>query len=177
MKLEKYFSHHTVDDAINAMIYYAKMYKDSPEIKNAIEIILPGVNLQDYPTIFATIRNYIKNTMQYVPDGDEARLFGFDGSDLELVKSPKAILESGRYDCDCASTLIASILLSLCIPVRFVIISTLPFSETGPGGWTHVYTEGYDSNEKKWVVIDPVSHPDEKQMILDTKQHKIYNII
>lgn len=177
MKLEKYYSRHTTDDALRAMEHYAKLQKDSPEVKNAVNYILMGVDLKDYKLVFATIRNFIINNMQYVPDGEEAMQFGFDGSDLELIKSPRAILESGRYDCDCATTLIASLLLSIGIPVRFVVISTMPYEMTGPEGWTHVYAEGYDSIEKKWIIIDPVSHPAEKQMILDTKQHKIYNLI
>jgi hypothetical protein len=173
MKLEKYFSKHDVNKALEAMAYYAKSQCNSLEVTNLVERLFPGDNKKNFSFVFFTIRDYIINNMQYVTDGDESKLLGFDGSDLELIKSPKAILETNRYDCDCASTLIASVLLNLGIPVRFVVISTI----NEPNSWTHVYAEGYDSKEKIWIIVDPVSYPHEKQMVLDTKQHKIYNLI
>lgn len=121
------------------------------------------------------ILNWVLVNLEYVMDEKEAnRIFGTVG-DLEMVKSPRAVLESGRYDCDCGATLIASLLLSLGIPARFVAVGFDPYEETGPDGYDHVYVQGLNEYGQ-WVIVDPVAHPNESKMVLDIKQVKIYDV-
>ena len=177
MRIEGYLSEHTTDDALQAMAHYAKREYTHPKIKGLAHDLVIGINPNDQRSQMIAILNWVKKNLKYVTDEHEAqRLFGTSG-DLEMIKSPTAVLRSGRYDCDCVSTLIAAMMLSLGIKVRFVVVGFHEVELTGPDGFEHVYVQGFDEQSSKWLIIDPVSHPSERQMILDTRQSKIYDIL
>jgi len=176
MKLERYLPEHTTDDTIVVMRYYALKDRSDPIIQDLAHQITSDIHPSDKKSQMMAIMNWILVNMIYIHDEDEGRrLFGTDG-DVELVKSPTATLESGRYDCDCIATFIASLMLALGIKPKFIVVGFSPDYMTGPDGYEHVYVTGFDDNSGRWIIIDPVSNPDEKQMILDTKQHKVYDI-
>jgi hypothetical protein len=154
---------------------YAREQYTSPLIQNLAYEIAGNINPKDKTSQMVAILNWILANLEYVKDEQEAnRIFGTIG-DLEMIKSPKAVLESGKYDCDCGATLIASILLALGIRSRFVAVGFDPYEVTGPDGYDHVFVQGLNENNQ-WVIIDPVAYPNENRMVLDIKQAKIYDV-
>ena len=179
MKLEGYIPNRsTYEQVIGVMSHYSKKDSTSDEISDLCISLTEGIHPDDDKSKMISILNWIKSNLTYVYDHIEAnRLFGMEPEDIELVKSPKAVLESKRYDCDCIATFISSCLLNLGIPTRFVIVGFDPsVPETEYEGFSHVYAQGYDKNLNDWVIIDPVSHPKEKCMILDTARMRVYPI-
>lgn len=174
--LEKYYPEHNTDDTIRAMIHYATKYYVDKRIQSLAEYLISEIHPSDKTSQMIAILNWIKSNMIYVNDGDEAnRMFGTKG-DLEMVKSPISTLETKRYDCDCIATFIASLLMALGIKVRLITVAFSPEELTGPDGFEHVYAVGYDDSKGKWIIIDPVSNPNERSMIKDTMQHRVYDV-
>jgi len=179
--LEGYWPNHTTKDSVNIMIHYAKQDSSNQRIRNLSDRIVSGIHPLDKKSQMMAILNWILANLEYVYDENEAkRLFGTTG-DIELVKSPIGVLDSKRYDCDCIATLIVSMFIYLGIQSRIITVGFSPVEVTGPdneqtSGMEHVYVVGYDEQSKKWIIVDPVSHPNEKQMILDIKQYQVYDI-
>jgi len=166
---------YTTDDVLNIMQGYAVKDHASEEIQNLAMDITSGINPSDPNSMMLAVRNWILANMTFILDHDEARrMFNIDHPDLEMVKAPVQTLESRRYDCDCVATLIASMLMALGIPTRFVVVSYQPIEVTGPDGYSHVFAQGHDGRD--WVTIDPVSYPNEMQMMKDSKQFKIHEV-
>jgi Transglutaminase-like superfamily len=87
----------------------------------------------------------VRDLGQYDRVGEVRALHGFvrdsirytnDPIDLELVRTPRAILEMGVGDCDDKSTLLACLLRCIGRPSRFVAIMM-----TGQNAFSHVYVE------------------------------------
>jgi len=177
LKIEGYLAEHTTDDAVAAMIHYVIREYTIPRVRNLAEDIVHGINPNDQKSQMMAILHWTMKNLKYVTDEKEAaRLFGTSG-DLEMVKSPTGVLDSGRYDCDCVATLIGALLMSLGVKVRFVVVGFDPVEVTGPEGYEHVYAIGLEEQSGKWLIIDPVSSPNENQMVLDTKQSKFYDLM
>lgn len=173
---------YTTDDVLALMRTYAIKDSSSPEIRTLAGDITQGLHPEDSASIMLAVRNWILVNLSFIKDPDEAiRLFGdvshhMEHGELEMVKSPVVVLETKRYDCDCISSLIASVLINFGIPCRFVAVSFHPESMTGPDGYSHVFCQGLD-RDGLWFTIDPVSHPHEKRMLeRDTKQWKIFEV-
>ncbi len=166
---------YTTDDVLNIMQGYAVKDHASDEIQNLAISITSEINPADAKSVMLSIRNWILANMTFVLDTKEAkRMFNIDYPDLEMVKAPLQTLESKRYDCDCVSTLITSMLMALGIPARFMVVSFHPIEVTGPDGYSHVFAQGFDGRD--WMTIDPVSYPNEAQMMRDSKQFKIHEV-
>lgn len=73
-----------------------------------------------------------------------------DPPGLEQVSDFQRTTEAGQGDCDDKAVWLAAALLSLNIPVRFVVQS---YGET----WDHVYLEFYDWAQLHWVALDPTA--------------------
>lgn len=177
MKIEGYIpDRSTYEQVIGVMTRYARKDSTSDEIVELANLLAGSIHPSDSKSKMVAVLNWIKVNLSYTYDHVEAnRLFGMDPEDIELVKSPLAVLESRRYDCDCIATFIASIFLYLGISVRFLIVgfdSSIP--ETEYEGFSHVYAQGFDEETGQWVIVDPVSHPKERSMILDTKRVRVY---
>lgn len=176
MKLEGYQADHTTEEAVTAMIKYARQQYLTPEVRDAVNEVTKGIHPGDRRSLMIATVNWVLSKMKYVFDQDESRrLFGTTG-DVELVKSPRAVLESKRYDCDCISTLIAAIFLAIGIPTRIVTVSFHTLEQVGPDGYEHVFVQGFDDVTNSWFVIDPVSHPNETNMIGQVKFSRVYDV-
>ena len=175
MNLELYRPEHNTDDALRAMRWYARSQYTTPIIQDLAQEISGDIHPGDKTSQMLAVLHWVKANLEYVKDEQEAnRLFGTVG-DLEMIKSPRAVLESGRYDCDCGATLIASLFLAMGIRTRFVAVGFDPWEVTGPDGYDHVYCQGMNE-AGQWVIVDPVAHPNEQRMVLDIKQVKIYDV-
>lgn len=175
VNLELYKPEHNTDDALRAMRWYARSQYTTHLIQNLAQEISGEINPMNKTSQMLAVLHWVMLNLEYVRDEHEAnRLFGTVG-DLEMIKSPKAVLETGRYDCDCGSTLISSLFLAMGIKTRFVAVGFEPYEVTGPDGYDHVFCEGMNEYGE-WVIIDPVSHPNEEKMVLDIKQVKKYDV-
>jgi transglutaminase-like putative cysteine protease len=78
-----------------------------------------------------------------------------DPIDLELVRTPKAILEMGVGDCDDKSTLLSCLLRCIGRPSRFVAVQL-----EGLGGYSHVYVEtplgATQGGKPRWVALETI---------------------
>lgn len=174
MEIERILPQHTNDDTVKAIIEYGKRFSSDPALVTMANEICGNLNTDTSKMI--AIVNWIKKHLVYVEDTDEAkRLAGYHG-EAEVVKSPLAVLESGKYDCDCISTLILSLLMILGIRTRIALVGFHTPEQTGPDGYEHVYVQGLDNATQEWIIVDPVSHPNESKMLLDTKQVQLYDI-
>jgi len=84
---------------------------------------------------------WVQNNIRWTPDIGTA----------ETVAAPWRTLGVGAADCDCLSTLLASMAISIGIPVRFKAIGA---SEKHPDEFTHVYVEMRD-HEGDWIPAEP----------------------
>jgi transglutaminase-like putative cysteine protease len=170
---ENFTQDQATESAIDAMRTYAR--KDVAEV-GAIAIPLTR-ELADSKSKMIALRNFVLSNLQYVYDETEAksRYNVSHPEGVELVKSPLAVLESGTYDCDCIATLLASMLMSLGITCRFAVVGFYSEAVAGPGAFEHVFVQGC-CEDGEWFTVDPVSYPDERKMLDDTRQYKYYEI-
>jgi len=101
---------------------------------------------------------------QYDRVGEVSALHGFvrdsirytnDPIDVELVRTPRAILEMEVGDCDDKSILLACLLRCIGRHSRFVAIQM-----TGQSGYSHVYVEtplgAYHDGRARWVALETI---------------------
>ncbi len=171
---------YTTDDSLDMMKRAALGDYASREIQELVADITSNLHPEDQRSQMLAVRNWVLANFQFVLDAKEAkRLFNVPDSELEhgeleMIKTPLQVLETRRYDCDCIASFLAACLMALGIQCRFVAASFLPVSMTGPDGYSHVYAEGFDGQE--WIILDPVSHPKEKNMLKDTIYSKVFNV-
>jgi transglutaminase-like putative cysteine protease len=100
----------------------------------------------------------VRNLPQYDRVGEVRALHGFvrdairytnDPIDLELVRTPRAILEMGCGDCDDKSVLLSSLLRCIGRPSRYVAIMM-----RGQSSFSHVYVEAPIG--KKWLALETI---------------------
>ena len=72
---------------------------------------------------------------------------------LDLIVSPQVMIQMNNPvgDCDCFSTLLASILIALGFKVWFVSIKVDP---NEPDRWSHVYLMTYIPDEDRLLPLD-----------------------
>jgi len=100
----------------------------------------------------------VRDLAQYDRVGEIVALHAFvrdsirytnDPLDMELVRTPRAILEMGVGDCDDKSILLASLLRSIGRPSRYVAIEM-----KGLAGYSHVYVE--TPLGKRWIPLETI---------------------
>jgi transglutaminase-like putative cysteine protease len=110
------------------------------------------------PGVIQVASNLVRNVDQYDRAGEIRALHGFvrdsirytnDPVDMELVRTPRAILEMGVGDCDDKSILLASLLRCIGRPSRYVAICL-----SGPSGYSHVYVE--TPMGKRWICLETI---------------------
>src|SRR5271168_1090320 len=100
----------------------------------------------------------VRNLGQYDRVGEVCALHAFvrdsirytnDPIDLELVRTPRAILEMGVGDCDDKSILLACLLRCIGRPSRYVAIMM-----KGQSSFSHVYVE--TPLGKRWIPLETI---------------------
>lgn len=85
---------------------------------------------------------------------DEIRYIS-DPPNIEFVQDFERCTKSRRGDCDDKCTWLATALLSMDCPCRFVVQS---YDGTYlENGWDHVFVEYYDWEKWRWVSLDPTA--------------------
>jgi transglutaminase-like putative cysteine protease len=112
-----------------------------PEMRllaNSIVRHIPG------KTWFAEIRavfNWVRTNITY-------RL---DATEIEQISLASITVEQGQGDCDDMSIVLATLLMSIGHPCRFVAVG---FGEHGDGLFSHVLVETRGAGETPWVSLD-----------------------
>jgi len=99
--------------------------------------------LEQQPTANPVVALFLlaRDWIRYVPDPP----------DCEKVSDWEHTTASGEGDCDDKTVWLATALLALDIPVRFVVQSY------DGGSWDHVYLEFYDWTAWRWTALDPTA--------------------
>lgn len=84
---------------------------------------------------------FARDQIRYVPDPP----------DCEQVSDFEHTTASREGDCDDKVVWLATALLAVGVPVRFVVQSY------GGGSWDHVYLEFYDWKAWRWTALDPTA--------------------
>ena len=105
-------------------------------IKRTADQIVSHVEQKDWVSEARAIHAYVRDQIAY----------RMDPNDIEMVKTPQKVLETGAGDCDDKSVLAAALLESLGHPARFVAVGFVP------GELTHVYVETKIGN--RWFAVE-----------------------
>ena len=85
------------------------------------------------------LSKWVSDKIQFWPDPEGT----------ETVQSAERTLQLGYGDCDCMAILLAALLMSVGIRVRFRVV--------GVGRPQHVFVEAF--TEKGWIGLDPAAGP------------------
>jgi hypothetical protein len=91
---------------------------------------------KDWASEVRALHAYVRDRIRYVRDG----------VDVEVVQTPEKTLELGAGDCDDKSTLLASMLMSIGHPARFVAVGMKP------GSYSHVFVETRLGS--RWIALE-----------------------
>lgn len=121
-----------------AMRWLVRRYAEFSPVRDTVTTIVEQQpNLPPVVALFLFARDQIR----YEPDPPNC----------ERVASFVHITKQRAADCDDKAVWLATALLSLDIPVRFVVQSY------DGGSWDHVYLEFYDWQTWRWVALDPTA--------------------
>lgn len=124
---------------IHAMIALVISSADSPAVSHVVNTLL--VSLPSHPSnldITRAVFRWVKGKMRFEEDEEVLAKMGYEKVDKELLISPELLIlmDHPSGDCDDYSTLLATLLYALHIPVWFVVIAA---DEELPWKWSHVY--------------------------------------
>lgn len=157
-----------LQDTLNVMIAKAKLARKS--LRPLAEKIVAKVEGGDYNSEIFAIYAWVDQNIRYVKDPH----------DVELVKDPRRLLETGQGDCDDIACLLASLCMAVGHECRFVVVG---FQPNVP---SHVVCQcavrgvvshgGGSTGAKDWVTLDPVANLSTAEMHTRIQYVKIYGI-
>lgn len=116
--------------------------KNDPTIREtAVEVLQSqGLSAMDYERVFEAMLEFVRQNVMFVRDPTKE----------DVCFEPKHTLGLGYADCEDQSILLSSLLESIGLPTKLVIIS-----KHGPV-WDHAYIQaGYPpDNPREWVALD-----------------------
>lgn len=113
-----------------------------------------------HPAVYVRAREMVRDVLPYDDLGELEALQQFvrdhvrytrDPLRTEAVQRPDLTLQWGTGDCDDKATLLGSMLGSVGIPWRFVMVAT---DRNRPAQFSHVYAEGYGRG--RWVPLETI---------------------
>jgi hypothetical protein len=119
--------------------------KRQMEVRNALKNLVFSCPAKDYYCYAEAAHNFCRDEIRYV----------FDPSGVELVESPKRVLESRVADCDSIVMLMAALCEQMGFECRFV---TIKADKARPDDFSHVFLEVKVPN-RGWIASDP-TQPD-----------------
>jgi len=152
----------STSDTIDRMIQLAHTGSRSPVIKAIANQCLQQASRQeDLRGLVRCVYQWVKGHVTFVEDETIAHeLLGISYEDMntpegaiDLVIAPEVLVQMAnpRGDCDCFSTLLASILIALGFKTWFVSIKVDPQE---PYRWSHVYIQTYLPDEGVTIPLD-----------------------
>ena len=142
-------------DTLAAMKRLASEGKKDLEVRRLVEQLNANVAEGDYASELLSVYYWVKQNIRYMRDP----------AGVEMLKTPRKLLETKAGDCDDIATLLAAMYMALGNTVQFAIASFRP----GAPAFSHVFVEVITP----WgpVVFDPVANRVTGEM-LGNIQHK-----
>lgn len=125
---------------LEAMRYLVRKDQYSLFVHGIVFSLLAEARQQGIDNSVAALFFYARDQITYVEDPPG----------LERVADFQRTMESGEGDCDDKVVWLATALINIGVPVRFVVQS---YGRT----WDHVYCEYYEWALWKWVALDPTA--------------------
>jgi hypothetical protein len=147
-----------VTQTVKAMGQLANSGKKDPDIVDLVSRICQDLAQGDYSSEVLAIYYWVCQNIRYIRDPD----------DVELLKTPRKILQTKSGDCDDMSILLAAMCMTAGNPVDFCLAG---FS---PGALSHVYCAV--RTPAGHLVLDPVANRSTGSMLKDIKHMQIVRL-
>ncbi len=158
----------TLDVTLNVMRVKAKEARKA--LRPLAEKICAEVESGSYNDEISAIYGWVRQNIKYRKDIH----------DVEYIRAPQRMLESGQGDCDDMACLLASLCMALGHECRFLVVG---FEDANP---SHVVCQvavrglvvdgGGSRGAKDWVTLDPVADENTAQMHSRVRFVKAYSI-
>lgn len=130
-----------LSDIVQNMAKFAIDGGRSPKIILLAQEIVKGVTSGDYASEVLAIHYWVCQHIRYIPDP----------TNVELVKDPQRLIETGSGDCDDIATLCAALLMAIGKHAAFMLVAF-----KGAPLPSHVFAVVQTPNG--WVPVDPVAN-------------------
>lgn len=128
--------------------------KAKKSLRPLAEKVTAGIEPGDYNSEIYALYSWVRQNVRYAKDPH----------DVELVKSPVKLIETGQGDCDDIACLLASLCMAMGHECRFVVVGIddpnpshvfcqCAVRATSPNG----SADGSARGQKLWVTLDPVA--------------------
>jgi len=158
----------TLDVVVGVM--RSKAIEARKSLRPLAEKIVAGIESGSYNDEISAIYRWVGQNIKYRQDI----------KDVEYVRAPMRLLESGQGDCDDVACLLASLCMALGHECRFIVVG---FEDANP---SHVFCQvairgastdgGGSRGVKDWVTLDPVADENTAQMHSRVRFAKTYRI-
>lgn len=128
-------------DTIALMTRYARDHVDSHQVQEAVHRATSFLPAKAPPAeVVQSIYDWVKNNVRFITDEEVLMAVFGKGPDAELVLTPPRLLTMPvpMGDCDCISTLLASMLIASGADVG-VSFTTVAVDDKEPDRFSHVY--------------------------------------
>lgn len=153
----------TLKDTLDVMRVKANEAKKT--LRPLAERICAGLEPGDYNSEILAIYAFVRQHIRYARDIHN----------VEYVKAPMRLLETGQGDCDDIACLLASLCMSMGNECRFLVVGfenkipshvfcQVAVRGAGTGGGS---VDGNASGGKQWVTLDPVA--DEQTPVMHSR--------
>lgn len=122
---------------LQRMVALTREYRRNIIIRNTAEKIIERVPAKNWYLEIQAVQEWVKANIRYTQDV----------ADIEMLKTPVALLESPFGDCDDMTLLTGTLLQSIGHPVRYVAVSTVD-----PLNYEHVYLE--TKVGMRWIGVE-----------------------
>jgi transglutaminase-like putative cysteine protease len=122
---------------LNAMVELVKQYRVDPNIRALAERIIHDVPGKNYVGEARAVHAWVQRNIRYT----------MDVFDVETLKNPLWIVESGQGDCDDHALLVCTLLQSIGHPCRFIAVGY-----SGNNQFDHVYAE--TKIGPRWIAME-----------------------
>ena len=139
-------------DVVDWMKKFARKGSEDLEVRALVEKICSGIEQGDYAGECLACYYWVCQNIRYMRDIDN----------VEFVKEPARVIETGAGDCDDMSTLLAAMFMACGNRCRFVLVGF--HAGRGP---SHVFTEVLTPHGP--ITFDPVANRDTAQMLKRVK--------
>lgn len=152
----------STQDTINQMIRLARHSSSLPVVNAALDSCLSKIsaihtsspsNREIARRIFWFVKSHLTFETDEAILQSQFNLSEEEANDRELIISPEMLLSMSHPmgDCDCYSTLTASLVVCAKMPCAYVVIAV---DEKEPFRWSHVFCKAYLQDEGQWLTMD-----------------------
>lgn len=150
----------SLGNIIDSMIKFAVAGGRSPDIILHAQNICKNVTSGDYASEVLAVNYWVCQNIRYIPDP----------TNVELVKDPKRLMETGSGDCDDIAVLCAALLLAIGKTPAFMLVAF-----NGSPMPSHVFALA--KTPSGWVPLDPVANRVTAKMMKDATKKWVVPLV